>query len=62
MIESEVEKLIQKEIQDVLALKLLTGEFAEGQTVEVDASDGGLTFAAVSAPEMAAEAEEKEKV
>jgi ATP-dependent Clp protease ATP-binding subunit ClpB len=37
-------RLIQKEIQDTLALKLLQGEFAEGDTVEADASDSGLAF------------------
>ncbi len=57
-----LKRLIQKEIQDVLALKLLEGEFSEGQTVEVGAGDGGLTFAVVAAPESAEGAEEKEKV
>jgi len=45
-----LKRLIQKEIQDVLALKLLQGEFGEGQTVEVDIGDGRLVFSAVSAP------------
>jgi ATP-dependent Clp protease ATP-binding subunit ClpB len=52
-----LKRLIQKEIQDVLALKLLQGEFTEGQTVEVDYRDGGLVFSAVKAPESAARAE-----
>lgn len=41
-----LKRLIQKEIQDVLAMKLLQGEFVEGQTVEVDGGDGGLVFSA----------------
>jgi ATP-dependent Clp protease ATP-binding subunit ClpB len=41
-----LKRLIQKEIQDVLALKLLEGEFTEGQTIEVDAHDLGLSFSA----------------
>ena len=57
-----LKRLIQKEIQDVLALKLLKGEFKEGQTVEVDASEDGLTFTAATMPELAEEAGEKEKV
>ena len=37
--------MIQKQLVDKLALRLLEGEFAEGDTVEVDAADGELTFA-----------------
>ncbi|MHB1362026.1 MAG: ATP-dependent chaperone ClpB [Thermoleophilia bacterium] len=51
-------RLIQKEIQDVLALKLLQGDFHEGQVIEVDAGDGGLVFRAISAPEQVEEIEE----
>ncbi|RJQ45897.1 MAG: ATP-dependent chaperone ClpB [Gaiellales bacterium] len=43
-----LKRLIQKEIQDVLALKLLEGEFSEGQAIEVDAGDAGLTFSAAA--------------
>ena len=57
-----LKRLIQKEIQDVLALKLLEGEFGEGQTIEVDCQDDQLTFAAITAPEPAEDAGEKEKV
>jgi len=57
-----LKRLIQKEIQDKLALRLLEGEFSEGQTVQVDEKDGGLIFSSVSAPETAAEVEEKEKL
>jgi ATP-dependent Clp protease ATP-binding subunit ClpB len=51
-----LKRLIQKEIQDVLAMKLLTGEFGEGQTVEVDAIDGGLVFQAAAIPESTVQA------
>ena len=57
-----LKRLIQKEIQDVLALKLLEGEFGEGQTIEVDCQDDQLIFAAITAPEPAEDAGEKEKV
>ncbi|MHB9111189.1 MAG: ATP-dependent chaperone ClpB [Thermoleophilia bacterium] len=57
-----LKRLIQKEIQDVLALKLLKGEFGEGQTIEVDAGDAGLVFAAAAAPEIVEEAQEHERV
>ncbi|MHB1381311.1 MAG: ATP-dependent chaperone ClpB [Thermoleophilia bacterium] len=57
-----LKRLIQKEIQDVLALKLLEGEFAEGQTIEVDAHDLGLSFrAAAPATAEGAEAAEAEQ-
>jgi ATP-dependent Clp protease ATP-binding subunit ClpB len=36
--------VIQKQLIDKLALKLLEGEFAEGDRVKVDAADGELTF------------------
>jgi len=39
-----LKRLIQREIQDVLARKLLSGEIAEGAEVEIDAADGGLVF------------------
>jgi ATP-dependent Clp protease ATP-binding subunit ClpB len=40
-----LKRLLQREVQDVLAVKLLSGELAEGDEVEVDAQGGGLTFA-----------------
>ncbi|MHB0867655.1 MAG: ATP-dependent chaperone ClpB [Thermoleophilia bacterium] len=52
-----LKRLIQKEIQDVLALKLLKGEFGEGQTVAVDYRDGGLVFTAGAAPAPVPESE-----
>ncbi|MEK7818081.1 MAG: AAA family ATPase, partial [Actinomycetota bacterium] len=57
-----LKRLIQKEIQDVLALKLLEAEFMEGQTVEVDFKDGGLVFIAVTTSDSAIEAEASERV
>jgi ATP-dependent Clp protease ATP-binding subunit ClpB len=44
-----LKRVIQKQLVDKLALRLLEGEFAEGDTVEVDASDGELTFRKASA-------------
>ncbi len=46
----------------MLALKLLESEFSEGQTIEVDCQDDHLIFAAITTPESAEDAEEKEKV
>jgi ATP-dependent Clp protease ATP-binding subunit ClpB len=40
-----LKRVIQKQLVDRLALRLLEGEFAEGDTIEVDAGDGELTFA-----------------
>ncbi len=40
-----LKRVIQKRLVDKLALALLEGEFAAGDVVEVDASDGELTFA-----------------
>jgi len=39
-----LKRLIQKEISDVLARKLLGGEFAEGDRIEIDAGADGLEF------------------
>ena len=39
-----LKRLLQREVQDVLAVKLLAGEIAEGDEVEVDAEGGGLSF------------------
>jgi ATP-dependent Clp protease ATP-binding subunit ClpB len=45
-------RVIQKQLVDKLALKILEGEFGEGDTVAVDTADGELTFerAAAAAP------------
>ncbi len=39
-----LKRLIQREVQDPLALKLLSGEIHEGDSVEVDAADDGIVF------------------
>ncbi|MGI9081080.1 MAG: AAA family ATPase, partial [Thermoleophilaceae bacterium] len=39
-----LKRVIQKQLVDKLALKLLEGEFAPGDAVRVEARDGGLTF------------------
>ena len=39
-----LKRLIQREIQDPLAMKLLSGEIRDGDSVEIDAGDGGLVF------------------
>src|SRR4051794_2240598 len=48
-----LKRVIQKELVDKLALKLLEGDFSEGDVVRVDARDGELVFepAAVAVPE-----------
>jgi len=42
-----LKRVIQRELQDPLALHLLQGEFRPGETIRVATADGGLTFAAV---------------
>src|SRR5439155_2469974 len=39
-----LKRLIQKEVQDALALKLLSGEIREGDLVEIDRGPEGLEF------------------
>jgi len=39
-----LKRAIQRMIQDPLALKLLSGEFVEGDTISVDAVKGGMVF------------------
>ena len=39
-----LKRVIQRELVDKLALKLLEGEFADGDAVRVDAADGELAF------------------
>jgi ATP-dependent Clp protease ATP-binding subunit ClpB len=39
-----LKRTIQRLVQDELAMRLLRGEFAEGDTVEVDAEAGDLVF------------------
>ena len=45
-----LKRTIQKRLVDQLALKLLEGEFREGDTVQVDAVDGELTFTKAVVP------------
>ncbi|HEY5977922.1 MAG TPA: ATP-dependent chaperone ClpB [Solirubrobacterales bacterium] len=40
-----LKRVIQRQLVDKLALKILEGEFSEGDVVEVAAADGDLTFA-----------------
>jgi ATP-dependent Clp protease ATP-binding subunit ClpB len=44
-----LKRVIQKQLVDKLALRMLEGEFAEGDTVEVEAKDGDLAFARAAA-------------
>ncbi len=44
-----LKRAIQRELQDPLALKILAGEFKEGDTIQVDRGPQGLVFA-VDAP------------
>ncbi len=41
-----LKRAIQRELQDPLALKILAGEFKEGDTIKVDRGKDGLTFSA----------------
>jgi ATP-dependent Clp protease ATP-binding subunit ClpB len=45
-----LKRVIQKRLVDQLALKLLEGEFREGDTVQVDAVEGELTFTKAVVP------------
>ena len=49
-----LKRAIQRLVENPLALRLLEGEFEEGDTVRVDVSDGELAFAKASAAEPAA--------
>ena len=39
-----LKRVIQKRLTDALAMKLLAGEFSEGDTITVDAHDGEIVF------------------
>jgi ATP-dependent Clp protease ATP-binding subunit ClpB len=41
-----LKRAIQRELQDPLALKILAGEFKEGDTIRVDRGEDGLVFSA----------------
>jgi ATP-dependent Clp protease ATP-binding subunit ClpB len=49
-----LKRAIQRLVENPLALRLLEGEFEEGDTVRVDVADGGLVFAKTAAAEPAA--------
>ena len=48
-----LKRAIQRLLENPLALRLLEGEFAEGDTIRVDPGDGGLVFEKSAAPEPA---------
>jgi ATP-dependent Clp protease ATP-binding subunit ClpB len=43
-----LKRAIQRELQDPLALKILSGEFQQGETIRVDRGKSGLVFSAVT--------------
>ena len=49
-----LKRALQRLVENPLALRLLEGEFAEGDTVRVDAHEGELVFEKAAAPEKAA--------
>jgi ATP-dependent Clp protease ATP-binding subunit ClpB len=49
-----LKRALQRLVENALALRLLEGEFAEGDTVRVDARDGELVFEKAAAPVAAA--------
>ena len=48
-----LKRVVQKQLVDKLALKILEGEFGEGDVVKVDAADGELVFIKAAAAEPA---------
>jgi ATP-dependent Clp protease ATP-binding subunit ClpB len=52
-----LKRIIQKQLVDKLALRLLEGEFSEGDTVRVDAAQGELTFSKAAPAKAAAKPE-----
>jgi ATP-dependent Clp protease ATP-binding subunit ClpB len=50
-----LKRLIQKEIQDQVALGMLKGDFRDGDTIRVDEQNLGLVFEKVGEPEASAE-------
>jgi ATP-dependent Clp protease ATP-binding subunit ClpB len=47
-----LKRAIQRDLQDPLALRLLEGQFKDGETIRVDADGDGLTFSGVLAGEV----------
>jgi ATP-dependent Clp protease ATP-binding subunit ClpB len=54
-----LKRVIQKQLVDKLALRLLEGEFAEGDTIAVDAKHGELAFRKAEAAKPASAAKER---
>ncbi len=50
-----LKRVIQREIQDPLALKILAGDFPPGSTIQVDGGKDGLAFVSVPSDEPVAE-------
>jgi len=50
-----LKRAIQRELQDPLALRILSGEFAEGDIIQVDRGPDGLTFTPVLQAEVVEE-------
>ncbi len=46
-----LKRTIQREVQDPLAIKVVSGEVSEGDTVRITKGKEGLKFKTVSAPE-----------
>ncbi|NPA93366.1 MAG: ATP-dependent chaperone ClpB [Chloroflexi bacterium] len=53
-----LKRAIQRELQDPLAIKILAGEFKEGDTIRVDRGPDGLVFTAVAEAEVVEDEEE----
>ncbi len=53
-----LKRAIQRELQDPLALKILAGEFREGDTIRVDRGKEGLTFTRAAGAEQSDEGDE----
>jgi ATP-dependent Clp protease ATP-binding subunit ClpB len=45
-----LKRAIQRLLENPLALRLLEGDFGDGDTIRVDAQDGELSFSKVSEP------------
>jgi ATP-dependent Clp protease ATP-binding subunit ClpB len=50
-----LKRALQRELQDPLALKILQGEFNEGDIIRVDVGEEALTFTAVAQGDVVAE-------
>jgi ATP-dependent Clp protease ATP-binding subunit ClpB len=50
-----IKRAIQRQVLDPLAMKVLEGEFSEGDTIQVDVEDGEIVFEAVQKEQTEAE-------